>query len=184
MDDIQFWLYLAFAVIYFITRGMKKKTTGGNPKPSSSDTNSDDRPQRKPVSFEDLLKEFTEGREVSGEENETMAPSPPPVEARHIVEQRKWQEKNTAESFKNEGRHRQFADDESRRIYENSIKIAEKTDLSIKGDDAFKSKLKRFDQEEEDIYENDTAISIREMLQDSDDAKKAIILSEILNRKY
>lgn len=175
MDDIQFWLYLAFALIYFITRGLKKKEPV---KPPQQDDQTERQPgrQSKPVTFEELLKEFTEGKQERVEEEKI----PQPVEARQLVKEREWVEAQKPRNFE-EGRTRRFADDESRRVYEESIKLAEGSKLDFERADSFKSKLKRRDADEEG---DNVAADIKAMLQDHHSAKRAIVLGEILNRKY
>ncbi len=173
MDDIQFWLYLAFAAIYFITRMMKKKNA---PEPTQGDEREPVHTERrnKPVSFEDLLKEFTEGKQEPERE------VPEPVEARQLVKEREWVEQQKPKEFE-EGRTRRFADEESRRVYQESIKLAEGADLEFKRDEHFKSKMQR---EQDEGDGQSLGADIKSMLQDTNSAKKAVILSEILNRKY
>ena len=171
MDNIQFWLYILFAVIYFVVRGLRKKTTD-SPKGPSQPTQSQNRPQRKPVSFEELLKEFTEGREA------TSAPKQEEeVSYQSLQELREEKKEEEIE----EGRTRRFSDDESRRVYEESILMAEGADLKFERDEHFKSKIQRSAEEESSPG---LAGEIKNMLRDQEDVKKAVILGEILNRKY
>ena len=75
---------------------------------------------------------------------------------------------------------RQFADDESRRIYEESIKQAE-----VPVEEEVKSKKPILaTNRKEDVEENEFAKEIRSMLQNTDSARKAVVLGEILTRKY
>ena len=180
MDDIQFWIYLLFGAIYFITRMFKKNNKDATPRkaPRPTGTQPSDRPN-KPVSFEDLLKEFTEGK--SEEEDEVEEEQPEPVEARQILQERRWQEENKPD-FSNEGNNRRFSDEDSKRIYEESIKRAEGSKLDFERDDHFRLKFKDRDEEEEET--SDLAGEISGMLQNPEDARKAVILSEILTRKY
>ncbi len=169
MDDIQFWLYLAFGAIYFLTRMFKKKN-----QPESRDGGNEPSENKpKPVSFEDLLKEFTQ------EKTQSFA-DPEPKVIQTEPEEEQWVEKNRPKVFE-EGKTRRFSDDESRRIYEESIKRAEGADLVFERADNFKSNIQRAEDQEE---ENTIADDIKDMLSDQDQAKRAIILSEILNRKY
>ncbi|MEQ9306298.1 MAG: hypothetical protein RJQ14_20460 [Marinoscillum sp.] len=177
MDDIQFWLYLVFGAIYFLARFLKKKKPENSPSRPGQDTSSGQGETRKPVTFEELLKEFTEGRD---EKEEEEIEKPEPVEARQLVKERKWQEENKPEEFE-EGVTRRFSDDESKRIYQESIQRAEGSKIEFKRDEHFKSKLQRIEDEGEG---NDIAAEIKEMLQDRTQAQKAVVLSEILNRKY
>lgn len=177
MDDIQFWLYLAFALIYFITRSFKKKEPkkpagGSSPRQESSG------PERKPVTFEELLKEFTEGREAGDEREEVTA------ESRQKAEEEEWlkkQRETEEEEVFEEGRTRRFSDEESKRIYEESIRKVAENSPDFKSDEHFRSKLVRVEAQEET---HTLAEDIRDMLQDQEDVKKAIVMSEILNRKY
>ena len=180
MDDIQLWIYLVFGAIWLISRIFKKNNKDATPRkaPRQSQPQQSDRPN-KPVSFEDLLKEFTEGK--TDEEEEIVEEQPEPVEARQILQERRRQEVNTPD-FSNEGNNRRFSDEESRRIYEESIKRAEGSKLDFKRDEHFRLKLKDRDEEEDDT--SDLAGEISGMLQNPEDARKAVILSEILTRKY
>lgn len=176
MDDIQFWLYLLFAIIYFISRGLKKKDA---PKPSerprASQPHQESRPKQ--VSFEELLKEFTEGRvpdeEQVSEKEERLNEG---------IEHQESEKRRELKPAFDEGTTRNFSDDESKRVYQESIKRAEGATLDFGRDEDFKSRLKsRFEKEEESTS---VASDIREMLSNPEDAKKAVVLSEILTRKY
>lgn len=179
MDDIQFWLYILFAVIYFIARGLKKKKPQKpvNKPESTTTSQTDSRPQRKPVSFEELLKEFTEGRgQEQPEEREVFQEHDEEVDtAYQTVDE---QEKD--EPFE-EGKTRRFSDEESKRVYQESIARAEGASLEFKRDEHFRSKLKS---NRNDETGSAVAAEIRDLLSNPNDAKKAVVLSEILNRKY
>lgn len=166
MDDFSFWWYIIAAVIYFLTRGKKKKE---QPKSRPGSENNPPRPSQ-PKSFEDLLREITEGRQ---EEEE------PAYEQEPVVVQ----EKNKMEdATRLEGERRAFADDESKRVYEESIKMAEGSDIEFGASENYKQpRLFKKDVEEEEEWT--IADEIRDGL-NSDEAKKAVIYSEILTRKY
>lgn len=167
MDDFSFWWYIIAAVIYFLTRGKKKKQQQPNSRPGSENNP----PQSQPKSFEDLLREITEGR----------TEEVPPVEQEPVVIREPEIEK---EEIRLEGERRVFADDESRRVYEESIKMAEGADIefapaeNFRAPSLFKGTSKDTEEEEWSIADD-----IRDGL-NSSDAKKAIIYSEILTRKY
>ena len=171
MDDIQFWLYAAFAAIYFFTRMFKKKKL-----PEGGAGELEQPSQRsKPVSFEELLKEFTQEEKSTSRELE-----PVPQKSQAERERVKENPQEYQEQKFEEGRTRRFSDEESRRVYEESVKRAEASKLVFEKEDYFKSSIEREAEEEE----TSAASDIREMLSDSDSAKRAIILGEILNRKY
>jgi len=168
MDDFNFWWYIIAAAIYFFTRGRKKKKAEKQARPGSENNPS---PSSRPKSFEELLREITEG--VSEKEVEEPEQEPVVVRSSPKTEERK--------SFEQEGRRRVFADDESRRVYEESIKMAEGADLEFAPNENFKSDRLFKDQKEEER----TSFA-QELMDgfDTDEAKKALIYSEIFNRKY
>ena len=165
MDDFSFWWYIIAAVIYFITRGKKKKE-----QPNSRPGSENNPTPSQPKSFEDLLREITEGRP-----SEKTTYKQEPVE---IVSDEKEED-----NYKLEGEHRAFADDESRRVYEESIKMAEGADIEFERDEHFQQPrvFKGLQNIEEDEWT--IADEIRDGL-NSTEAKKAVIYSEILARKY
>lgn len=177
MDDIQFWIYVIFAIIYFIA-----KNYGKSKKKSGPDTPDPDRPQTaaRPRSFEDLLEEITGNRTLEEAEDGGQD------EDERYLQPKPWEQKQvdpSVEEKKSKTLERRFADDESRRIYEESIKMAEGSDIDYTREGH--PEIKRL--KSTASLEPDTpspADEIRDMLADTDSAKKAIILGEILNRKY
>ncbi|MEQ9468101.1 MAG: hypothetical protein RLN88_11855 [Ekhidna sp.] len=165
MDDFSFWWYIIAAVIYFLTRSKKKQQPNTRP---GSENNP---PPSQPKSFEDLLREITEGR--SDEDKPVFKQEPVRID----------REEREKEDIRLEGERRAFADDESRRVYEESIKMAEGADLVFEPDEAFQEprlfKAPKADQEDKWTL----ADEIRDGL-NSSEAKKAVIYSEILSRKY
>ncbi|MEQ6168858.1 hypothetical protein AAOE16_16790 [Ekhidna sp. MALMAid0563] len=168
MDDFSFWWYIIAAVIYFLTRGKKKKE-----QPNSRPGSENRPPQNQPKSFEDLLREITEGRQ---EEEPTIEQDPV------VIDEKKNERKEMEDATRLEGERRAFADDESKRVYEESIKMAEGADLEFDPDEHYRQpRLFKGDAAEEEEWT--IADEIRDGL-NSSEAKKAIIYSEILNRKY
>ncbi len=166
--DEQIWFYIIAAVIYFLTRKKKKPVD----QPSTPDTSSSERPQqRKPVSFEDLLKEITEQRQVE----EVLKPVDRELERSASLD-------TTEENIRNEGRNRQFADEESLRVYQESVRQAEGAELEFAPSENFASE--RLFKGKVESKEPTFADEIREGFGDPDSARKAIIYSEILSRKY
>ena len=171
MDDFSFWWYIIAAVIYFLTRGKKKKQ-----QPSNRPGTENNPPKSQPKSFEDLLKEITEGRLEEQEEREPTIKQEPLI----IKEEKKERE----ESIRLEGERRAFADDESRRVYEESIKMAEGADIAFEPAENFREPtLFKGSKSVEEEEEWTIADEIRDGL-NSSEAKKAVIYSEILTRRY
>ena len=169
MDDFNFWWYIIAAVIYFITRGRKKKQTN---KPSRPGSENNPPQTTRPKSFEELLREITEGAPVE----EVEEPEQEPV----VVKPK--QEPERAKPYESEGRRRAFADDESKRVYEESIKMAEGADIEFSPNENFKSDRlfkDKSSEEEEPSFAQELMDGF-----DADEAKKAVIYSEIFKRKY
>jgi hypothetical protein len=64
MDDVGTIVYIIFLVLYLMSRALKKKGSGKKSTPPTSPTGAETReqPERQPMTFEELLKEFTEER--------------------------------------------------------------------------------------------------------------------------
>jgi len=158
--DFENFFYVILAVIYILSRVLKARKR--QPKETYQEPETDT--PKKPVSFEDLLKGF--GVDQEEDENE---PEP-------VVEE---------EQEENQGQYEpQYSDEESKSIFEKSIKEAEKvTDYSQteESKDLISKKFKPYQKEEDS---DDFAEKIKDMLRSDEGSKKAIILSEILNRKY
>lgn len=168
MDDLNILYYVAAAIIYIITRARKKKAGTSAPSPTPQETTSTQRPT--PKSFEELLQEITEGR--VGEKDLTSKGEPEKEPEKAV----------TDDAIRLEGERRVFADEESRRIYEESIKQAEGFDLPFEQSEHFK--------DEKAISTSLNKQRTATLAQDikngltSQDAKKAVIYAEILNRRY
>jgi hypothetical protein len=188
MDNIQFWIYIIFAIIYFIAKNARKKPNKKAPSDSNRRGGQQQTQRPQPQSFEDLLEEIT-GRKSLKEEPVVIDEADEinqETEERYLAP-KPWQEKEEEIRRRNEiereGNNRRFADDESRRIYEESIRRAEGANIDYRPDESYSDK-KVLRETAEDIEENAFVTDINNMLSNSDSAKKAVILSEILNRKY
>ncbi|MEQ8549340.1 MAG: hypothetical protein RIC03_15620 [Cyclobacteriaceae bacterium] len=167
MDDIQFWLYIVFGIIYFVGRFLKKKN---KPEELPETETTERRPQRSKT-FEELLSEFTDEKAVESAPD-TENKVRPVKKSKPVISE---------ESIFEEGSTRRFSDEESKKIYEASIKKAEGIDLDFAPAEHFKSKIQREISAE---VSSRFASSIREGLKDPEEAKKAVIYAEIFNRKY
>ncbi len=171
MEDLQIWVYVIFGILYFLSRSLRKKPQEPQ-KQSPLETEGEARPQRRqPASFEELLREITEQREPQAEQK---------PQARKQEKQVSPKTATKAEDFTKEGSTRHFSDEQSRQVYEQSIKAAEGSKAPFERDEHFSIKLKEREKAEQSQFAKD----IRDMLSNSKSAKKAIILGEILNRKY
>lgn len=179
MDDIQFWIYIIFAIIYVVARALKKK-----PKPEENEGPVLQAPPRRTVTFEELLREFSENAKKTQEPEEAeVVEAEKPI--RRLSEEIRAVEKRAPkkEAFE-EGRTVMFADAESRRVYEESIRMAEGASIAFEPDEKYKARFGGLKKRDEGAVENPIAADVLAMLQDTDGAKRAVIMAEVLNRKY
>lgn len=171
MDSFEVLIYIIFGVIYLLSRALKKKKKPSAPRPQME---SDDEvvTQDAPVTFEDLLKELT------GAQTPKPKTQPKP--------QQRYDRSDPAEYEDLREQRRPVADDSrSREVYESARRSAK----DIKTIDELVDLEKGIEPsgrfEEFKIEKQFTkGDEIRGMLQNKQDAQKAIILAEILNRKY
>jgi len=158
--DPELIIYLIFLAIVFIARLLKKsgdKTSG----PVKQNDDSERPPTRRAKSFEELLEEFTTGEQR--ERQESQAPVPVEEEA---VETR--QDYSSRESP-----YQSYRDTDARDFKT----LDELVDIDkVRTKTALKS--------EEDTLAPSEATEVRRLLQNPDDARKAIILSAIIRRRY
>lgn len=158
MDDIKVLLYIVFGVIYVISRIMKSRKKQQNPASPSEESNN--KVPEKEVSFEDLLKEFTQEKpqEPVVQYEEPITNEEPPLE------ETQWA----------------GSDEEATSVYEDSIKAAESVSMKEQGHSHHLERFGVFEEEEEDTFLAD----LRMDLQETDGLKKALIYKEILDRKH
>lgn len=173
MDDIQVLLYIVIGIFYFISKAMKKKPTPPPPVKRREANDTGGAPQR-PMTFEELLKEFTQVPEEEVPAKPEVVVAAPSYEAPVV--------RNYEEAYVPKYN---FADDDAKRIYEESQRMAATTQRLANAkveEDALR--FKEYQRKTKTEQENPIAASIRQMLQDPNEAKKAVVLAEILNRKY
>ena len=166
MDDIQTILYIAIGVIYLVARALKRRKSQIPPPVPGDQVQeveeaTERTPQRKrPLSFGDLIKE------VRGQ---VSRPEP------------------KAEAEPEPERHRQplVSDPETQETYQKSIKEAKRLKKKTRKIESKMSSLRLLreqDAEEEtSIY---MAKEIADSLKNNWDIKKAMVINEILTRKY
>jgi hypothetical protein len=162
---------LAFAAIYFIAKMLRKKQQPQKGQSAQLDT--DKATYRRPKTFEELLGEITGQQQMLERQEEDEIP---------FGEQK--QKEVVAEPIKEEPkpRHvyeRKFSDEESKKVYEEAIKRADVAPLEFSRSKAYKIGASK--RSERRSIQN---TEIRSMLKSKQGAQKALILSEILNRKY
>ncbi len=182
MDDIfQILIYLFFFAIYGISQLLKNRRKNNRPTIDQPEGNPNQVPRQdtrpsQPKSFEDVIRELMGDRPVEQERPREE----PPVrqQTRNRQSQRKRSREIQSEAYETGSDTYQQAVDEARNMEKLDDRIdLENLDKFIKPampatlDGPSKKKKK---------FIND----IRKSLSSPDSAKKAIILSEILNRKY
>lgn len=185
--DFQFWLYIIIGVIYFLTRVLKKPEQQHNDAPPT-------RPERrgevtqttterpKQLTFEELLREITEGKQPESPVNPTPRPARVQPKAEYVDYEENFEEeaqvledvnysyreRDRMNSAYEEGKSQAF----NRPSLEETMKLRD-TNVQF-------GKFKEFEQKEQRNLIDEYALNFR----DSDDLKKAVIMSEILNRKF
>jgi len=173
MDNIQFWIWLLVIVVTFIARAWKKKP--GEQPPYGEGTSDRQEPTKKPISFEDLLREI-QAKKV---------PAPPPP-----VFSKKAEYVNYEDDLEEEGVSEKT--DYNQRDYDKTVETYEKAKqsafnrLSLEETMKVEDTMVRFGQFKG--YQQDTEVNVlAEYVKDLKDPagfKKAFILSEVLNRKF
>jgi hypothetical protein len=186
MDDLQFWLYVIIGVIYLLTQIRKKARQSQDsptPKPVSHKRSAPESTwhseptapptTKKPVSFEDLLREITEAKSLKAEPEYDMEEvdfeyDDEPVEdhrVRDVVDHRK--PEYTYDQYEAAKAH-----DYSKDSLEESLKL-ENVDMGY-------GKFREFETAKPvnllDLYTKD--------LRDPEGLKKAVILTEVLSPRH
>jgi hypothetical protein len=171
--DIQFWIWVIIIVITLIARSTKKKPTTFD---QEMDDTASPRPQNKPVSFEDLLREIQAAKTPKPPEpapsksydfedyDDTIEEEPKSLEKtftdyRHDDQIYETYEKAKQEAF-------------SRASLEETMKL-EETEVTF-------GQFKEFKRAERKSLASELVKDLR----NPSSFKKAFILSEILNRKF
>ncbi len=169
MDNLENYLYLIFAVIYIISRIIKarekQKKAANVPTQSQqrqSQTTQSQAAPKKAFSFEDILKEFE--KNLGGEEFAEERPEP-------IIERR--QEPIKPKIVPKVER--------KQNVYESYEGMTYETQSSLDQKEPEPSIFSR--NENFALSQNITSDYIK-MLQDPDGVRNAIVISEIINRKY
>jgi hypothetical protein len=180
MDDLELYIYIALGVIYFLSRAFRKKKPVAPPRNQRNaepDYGNNRAPQKeKQVTFEDLLREFTGQKkepvyDYEEEEGEADVSS---YEEESYYSEEELREKEYAD--REEVEYKSY--DEVYNVNKDFKTLDEQVDIEL-------NKKKRFEEYKiEEQVNVHTAKRFRELLQNKDSIKDAIILKEILDRKY
>ncbi len=180
MDNPEILFYILFGLIYFLTRGKKKKKNLP-PKPKSVAPPSKENEEEMPsLSFEELLKQLT----GQGKPGKPAEPEPEEVvEVKESIEvsDRQYKPVDWTKDHMGETLISTFEEEAIKKRYEEATAdqsletIGELKDTKPGSGRFLKYKI-------EEKYS--MAAEIKEMLTDPDDIKKAVILNEVLARKF
>jgi hypothetical protein len=183
MGDFQFWLYIIIGVVYLLARMMKKQTpktpvdlpesqpdkpvTRFEPPPARP------RPPSKTLTFEELLREITESK------TQQQKPAPPTEEYVDYEEELKDEAQDLEDvnyDYKNDRVAKEYATAEQQAFTRRSL---EET-MNIKNTDTSFEKFKVFEQQTQANLVDRYLIDFY----DPEGLKKAIVMAEILQRKF
>lgn len=172
-------IYIIAIIIYFIYTAVKK---GQKPQDLEGQDNTDSQPQRKPVSFEDLLKEIRSEQEPR-DENKPQREQTTPSQTRPISQQttvRREFEPQRDIMRADRPRSKAYGDYEGTgaEIEKPKIKTLDEQVSLTASVEGIKSNISS-----ERIKSTNTKSRYAEMLSNPATIKDAVILSEILNRK-
>lgn len=185
--DVQFWIYVVIGVIYFLSRVLKKPEQGpaetnaperqerANPRPGQRQARQPEAETPKPLTFEELLREITEGKQ-------SPKPAPEPV----VVPRYEEYEKDRGDEARS---LEEISYDESDRVsrwkpYEEVPVQTERRSLeeTLKLEDTVVDygKFAAFEQRTKKKLLEDYI----KIMRNPETLKQAVVMSEILKRKF
>ena len=168
MDDLQVVIYIVFLAIYFLSRFLKGSKQKQTPRREAREVNREEdtaQDEERPMTFEDILRELTQPKE---------RPKPKPQSRPKPIPARKEYEFRGSEPD----------DDEIQEVFEESKRRARGIQTIDEMVDIGEGSIKFREYEEKLEEDNEYASEIRDMLKNPDDVRKAVILKEILDRKF
>jgi len=176
MDSFQFWLYVIIGVIYLVSRARKKKADqspgpvdANEEKPFSSTRHEGNKPKQ--LSFEELLKEITESKQQR-----------PPMEEpvvdydENLEEEEKDLEDVEYDYRKQNKTYEVYEEAKKQAFFRPSLEETMKLQDTVVNFGKFKEFEKR--------AETNLAAEYLKEFHDTDSLKKAVVMSEILKRKF
>ena len=178
MDSFQFWLYVIIGVIYLVSRGLKKKANqspgpvdANEEKPFSSTRHEGNKPKQ--LSFEDLLKEITESKQ----QQQQQPREEPVVDYDDNLEEEEKDLEDVEYDYRKQNKTYEIYEEAKKQAFhrpslEETMKIQD-TVVSF-------GKFKEFEKR----AETNLAAEYLNEFHDPDGIKKAVVMSEILKRKF
>jgi len=183
--DVELLIYIILGVVYFLSRMLKKPEQAPNEAPPQQrperrvvTRTSVDRPVDKPrpMTFEELLREITEAKQPRRPEPES---EPEPEPAYEVYEQIPAEESRSLETVEEEESRMAPAWRAYEQIPATERRSLEET-MSLADTDVSFERFAQFERKEQ----KSRAEEYRKLLRNPESLKQAIVLSEILNRKF
>jgi len=187
MDNLQFWIYIIIAVIYTISRAMKKgKQSQGQGRTEQRDieTSDGDGMGEKPISFEDLLREITEAKKPKPKQITYTKPERPVIKPKPAYVDYDDDLKDEAEDLEDVNYDYRNED----KVYDIYEKAKQEAFLKPSLEESLVGQKKDVDYgrfKEFSIKKRSTILDeyVAELKKPSG-FKKAVVMSEILNRRF
>lgn len=185
--DLQFWIYLIIAVIYLVSRALKKSpnqptdTHTPDYKPDRQVSYDPTPPVEKPkqLTFEELLREITEAKQPKPPVYEPVQPRPTPAYVDYD-EQIGEEAQDLEDVNYNYRKKDKLYDDYEEAKRQAFLRPSLEETMNIKDTKVEFGKFRAFEQEKQrNLLEEYT-----KDFQDPEGFKKAVVMSEILNRKF
>lgn len=176
MEDYKILIYIVLSILYFLFKGRgKKKKPVTRKETDSQQAEQRSNDKRRPKSFEELLAELSGENQAMEGEDEILRESEEIRSLSDQVDERPMHQEVSREDYEN-------ADETLKELYKKGEKL--KSIDELVDIEEVTTQSNRFKEFEDDSNENQFAQEIREGLSDPENAKKAIVYAEILNRKY
>lgn len=187
MDNLQFWIYIIIAVIYAVSRAIKKgkqSAEQGRPERKDFETSEDGGTVEKPMSFEDLLREITEAKKPKPKQVTYTNPEKPISKPQPAYVNYDDDLKDEAEGLEDVNYDYKNKD----KIYDIYEKAKQEAFLKPSLEESLAGKKKDVDYgrfKEFSIKKRSTILDeyVAELKKPSG-FKKAVVMSEILNRRF
>ena len=190
MGDFQFWLSVIIGIIYVLSRVLKKNQAAEKEAPDDTRERrraearqQRDAPQEQPMTFEDLLREITEGK-MGRQSEQSPQQKPEPVPSQQRYSSYEEEEEETGEVLEDvnydyrtrDNLYREYEEAKQEAFERKSLEetmTRESTDMTY---GRFKEFMTKEDKHPMRKY--------LEGLHDPENLKKAFVVSEILQRKF
>ena len=180
MSDLELYIYIGLALIYFITRALKQKKT---PRPPGNYRNTTpaeqesarESPRNRPMTFEELLQEFTGQKE----------PAPPvtPAAMEEVQEEEEFetiQEDSEIQTYEGYDDYKTSSYTSYEELYDKSQNL-QTIDEQVSLKEHPERQFEEYEPKPPTFYR---AGKYRQMLKRKESLRDALILKEILNPKY